>query len=83
MAGSGGDKPRHYDHHPSDFRRGGVYPLPKYRRDDSSQTGSQKETVWSLIREATEEIRGRLLRGESPFTEQLRVRIEAFLELMQ
>jgi hypothetical protein len=41
MAVSGGDKPRHYDHHPSDFRRGGVYPLPKHRRDDSSQTGSQ------------------------------------------
>ncbi len=30
---------------------------------------SDKETVWSLIREATEEIRGRVLRGESPFTE--------------
>jgi hypothetical protein len=23
MAGSGGDKPRHYDDHPCDFRRGG------------------------------------------------------------
>jgi benzoyl-CoA reductase/2-hydroxyglutaryl-CoA dehydratase subunit BcrC/BadD/HgdB len=30
---------------------------------------SDKETVWSLIREATEEIRGRVQRGESPFTE--------------
>jgi benzoyl-CoA reductase/2-hydroxyglutaryl-CoA dehydratase subunit BcrC/BadD/HgdB len=30
---------------------------------------SEKEMVWSLIREATEEIRGRMLRGESPFTE--------------
>jgi len=30
---------------------------------------SDKETVWSLIREATEEIRGRILRGESLFTE--------------
>jgi benzoyl-CoA reductase/2-hydroxyglutaryl-CoA dehydratase subunit BcrC/BadD/HgdB len=30
---------------------------------------SEKETVWSLIREATEEIRGRILRGESPFAE--------------
>ena len=30
---------------------------------------SDKETVWSLIREATQEIRGKALRGESPFTE--------------
>jgi hypothetical protein len=47
MADSGGDKPRHYDHHPCGLRRGGVYPLPKYRRDDSSQTGSQCE--WILV----------------------------------
>jgi uncharacterized protein len=39
MAGSGGDTPRHYDCRPRDFRRGGVYPLPKCRRDDTSQTG--------------------------------------------
>jgi hypothetical protein len=45
MAGSGGDKPRHYDQDPCDFLRGGVYPLPKYRRDDTSQTGSKVDVV--------------------------------------